>query len=342
MQLSTARPHNCHGLLLSSPIIPTRSEQRSTPLTILNKQYTGSSLRASNQHKIMKITKTLLLLLFCAFIGIVYADNGGEPSSIVRNDISMNNTERNTKKSSNHLRKMVRIETIINILDNFRRNRYLRKLSDNSGNFQLFTKSGKAASTKSDKATKSSKALGSKAKGQKEVEEDTSSLFSTCSDVQAKLDTCEATATAPHWLFVQIADMCTLYRDDDGVFYLESNKFHEDTEWFTDRPMQLEKTEPTAEWFANFNELFDDEKGMPNAALTIVDDDTSKDVVVSVFAEAYVKEGGSEGEVTYGYELKQSTEQESVLSLEDLMEGKESVTFDHCSMFVDEFPTANI
>ena len=30
------------------------------------------------------------------------------------------------------------------------------------------------------------------------------------------------------------------------------------------------------EWFSNFNEMFDDEKGMPNAALTIVDDDTSK------------------------------------------------------------------
>ena len=283
----------------------------------------------------MKIIKALLLLLFCAFIGIVNADNGGETSSIVRNDISMNHTERNTKATS--MSNMVRIETIVNILDNFRRNRYLRKLSDNSGNFQLFAKSGKgkAASTKSDKATKSSKALGSKAKGQK-VEEDSSSLFSTCSDVQAKLDTCEAAATTPHWLFVQMADMCTLYRDDDGVFYLESNKFHEDTEWFTDRPMQLEKTEPTSEWFANFNEMFDDEKGMPNAALTVVDDDTSKDVVVSVFAEAYVKEGESEGGVTYGYELKQSTEQESVLSLEDLlMEGEESVTFDHCSMFVD-------
>ena len=99
--------------------------------------------------------------------------------------------------------------------------------------------------TKSDKATKSSKALGSKAKGQK-VQDDSTSLFTTCSDVQAKLDTCEAAATAPSWLVVQMADMCTLYRDRDGVFYLESNKFHQDTEWFTDRPLQLEKTEPTA------------------------------------------------------------------------------------------------
>jgi len=131
-----------------------------------------------------------------------------------------------------------------------------------------------------------------------------------------------------------VADMCTLYLDDDGVFYLESDKFHKDTEQFTDRPLQLEKTEPTAEWFSNFNELFDDEKGMPNAALTIVDDDMSKDVVVSVFAEGYIKEGESEAPI-YGYKLEQSTEQAGVMSLESLMEGRNSVTFDHCSMFVD-------
>ena len=123
-----------------------------------------------------------------------------------------------------------------------------------------------------------------KAKGQK-VQDDSTSLFTTCSDVQAKLDTCEAAATAPSWLVVQMADMCTLYRDRDGVFYLESNKFHQDTEWFTDRPLQLEKTEPTADWFYNFNELFDDEKGMPNAALTINSDDTSQRMLLCLFLQ---------------------------------------------------------
>ena len=48
---------------------------------------------------------------------------------------------------------------------------------------------------------------------------------------------------------------------------------------------------------------------------------------------------------TYGYVLEQSSQQESVLeqssqqesvmSLEDMMGGKDSVTFDHCSMFID-------
>ena len=100
--------------------------------------------------------------------------------------------------------------------------------------------------------------------------------------------------------------------------------------------MQLEKTEATSDWFNNFNELFDDDKGMPNAALTIVDDDMSKDVVVSVFAEGYIKVKEEVGAVTmYGYKLEQSTDQESVVALESLMNGEDSVTFDHCSMFID-------
>jgi len=267
-------------------------------------------------------------LLHTTFVAVVCAaDDDGHGGS--RAAIS----NRETTSTSNHLGTF-RPETALNSIDTLRENRLLRKLADGN-NFHLFAKSGKAATTKSDKAAKSSKALGSKAKAQKIEDDSSSSLFTTCADVQAKLDTCEAAAAAPGWLFVQIADECTLFRDEDGVYRLESNKFHEDTEWFTDRPMQLEKTEPTAEWFANFNELFDDEKGMPNAALTIVDDDTSKDVVVSVFAEGYIKEGEESEVPTYGYKLEQSTEQESVMSLEDMMEGEDSVVFDHCSMFIE-------
>ena len=75
---------------------------------------------------------------------------------------------------------------------------------------------------------------------------------------------------------------------------------------------------------------------MLNAALTIVEDNTSKDVVVSVFAEGYVEKGESDSGMTYGYKLEQSTEQKSVVSLEEMMGGKDSVTFDHCSiLFID-------
>ena len=133
-----------------------------------------------------------------------------------------------------------------------------------------------------------------------------------------------------------MADECTLHRDEFGVYHLESSKFHSDTEMFADRPFKLEYTMPTTDWFSNFNKLFDDGKGMPNAALTIVDDDESKDVVVSVFAEAYTEKGlFDEGVQTYGYKLEQYTSQANVVALEELMDGKDSVVFDHCSMFIE-------
>eukprot|EP00985_Skeletonema_marinoi_P001139 scaffold459_cov78-Skeletonema_marinoi.AAC.9 len=101
-----------------------------------------------------------------------------------------------------------------------------------------------------------------------------------------------------------------------GEYHIESIKFHKNTEWFTDRPFQFEATQPTSEWFNNFTELFDDEK------------------------EGYIKDtegegAGGEGQ-TYGYRLEQSTSQESVMSLEALMDGEDSVTLDHCSMFIDQ------
>ena len=198
---------------------------------------------------------------------------------------------------------------------------------------QPFTKSGKTKSdkstgteTKSDKSNTGSTKSHKKVDGAKTSKADSGDT--SCAAIQTKLDACEAAATAPEWLFVQMADECTLLKEE-GTYLLESSNFHGDTELFTDRPFQYEKTLSTDEWFNKFDDTFDDEKGMPNAALTIVEDDTSKGVVVSVFAEAYKKGDG------YGYKLEQSNEQESVMSLDDLMDGNDSVTFDHCSMFID-------
>jgi len=266
-----------------------------------------------------------LLIFAIAIVSVCGADNSNSAAAGVSKKRAV----------SNHLLS-IRHETFANAIDTLRAGAR-RKLA---AGYQLFSKSSKKADGKSGKAdssTKSDKAKSAKAYSKAQKEANDSALFTSCADVQAELDAYKAAATAPHWLFVQMADMCTLYLKD-GVYHLESSNFHKDTEWFTDRPMQLEKTEATSDWFNNFNELFDDEKGMPNAALTIVDDDMSKDVVVSVFAEGYVKEGeGDEGEVTtYGYKLEQSTDQESVMALASLMEdGEDSVTFDHCSMFID-------
>eukprot|EP00984_Skeletonema_dohrnii_P026817 scaffold16240_cov116-Skeletonema_dohrnii-CCMP3373.AAC.1 len=128
---------------------------------------------------------------------------------------------------------------------------------------------------------------------------------SSSSSCQAKLDTCQAAAAAPKWLFVQMADMCTLYRNEDGEYHIESSKFHKNTEGFTDRPFQLE-------------------------------------ALNQHLSEGYIKDmegegAGGEGQ-TYGYKLEQSTSQESVMSLEALMDGEDSVTLDHCSMFIDGSP----
>ena len=39
--------------------------------------------------------------------------------------------------------------------------------------------------------------------------------------------------------------------------------------------------------------------------------------------------------------MKQYPEQAAVLSLEELLDGKNSVTFDHCSILIDEFLSNN-
>eukprot|EP00985_Skeletonema_marinoi_P020141 scaffold11810_cov104-Skeletonema_marinoi.AAC.1 len=191
--------------------------------------------------------------------------------------VEISSPKKKTSSMSSHLPNF-RHESVVNIIHVLSENRERRLRPDDAV----------GVSAKSAKTTNKSKSA---------------KVSSSSSSCQAKLDTCQATAAAPKWLFVQMADMCTLYRNVDGEYHIESSKFHKNTEWFTDRPFQLEATQPTSEWFKNFTELFDDEK------------------------EGYIKdmegEGGGEGQ-TYGYKLEQSTSQESVMSLEALMDGEDS------------------
>ena len=87
--------------------------------------------------------------------------------------------------------------------------------------------------------------------------------------------------TTPKFLAVQMADDVTLTRGEKvgniQYYYVESSNFLMDTELFSDRPMQLENSTSTDEWFNNFEEIFNDGLGAPNAALTIVDNDMSQD-----------------------------------------------------------------
>lgn len=125
--------------------------------------------------------------------------------------------------------------------------------------------------------------------------------------------------TTPSYLFVQMSEKCIL-ENAGGTPVLKALKedFLDVTEAFTDRPIRHEFTNTTADFFSAFNEYFDDGgengKGWPNA-----------------FVGSYVDLD------YYGYELKQYPDQAAFTSIEDLLEGEDSVTFDHCSFFIDSW-----
>ena len=144
----------------------------------------------------------------------------------------------------------------------------------------------------------------------------------------------------PTALFVQMADQCTFQTTASGNTILKSRHFHGDTVVFSDRPFTYEKEMATETFFDNFDDAFnDDNGGKPNAAITLVQNGESQDVVVSVFVKAVVKRGDDPdgGKPTYVYKLEQSDDQASVKSLSDVMGGKDKVTYDHCSIFVDNY-----
>eukprot|EP00985_Skeletonema_marinoi_P018364 scaffold10238_cov142-Skeletonema_marinoi.AAC.6 len=110
-------------------------------------------------------------------------------------DLVKISSRKKTNPSSSHLLK-IRHETVVNTMHVISGNRGRRLRPDADAAVGVSTKSAKTTS-KSAKASSSS--------------------------CQAKLDTCQAAAAAPKWLFVQIADMCTLYRNEDGEYHIESS-----------------------------------------------------------------------------------------------------------------------
>ena len=157
-----------------------------------------------------------------------------------------------------------------------------------------------------------------------------------------EIDTCNAELAvyiakdnSPEYLYGQQADECKIIRKEDGRMFIESSMFLEQTEEFSDRPFQYENTIPTSSWFrSRFNNIFEDSKdGWPNAAISLVDDDESKGIVVSALVNGYVI--NQDDIVIYGYELDQSEDQASVMSLQELLGDKDERIFDHCSFFID-------
>ena len=142
----------------------------------------------------------------------------------------------------------------------------------------------------------------------------------------------------PSYLFVQMADDCIFQITDNGNTVLKSQNFHGDTVIFSDRPFEYAETASTEFFFENFDDAFnDDNGGKPNAAITLVTNDESKDIVVSVFVKAVVKHKDSPDGPTYVYKLEQSDEQAAVKSLSEVMGDKDKITYDHCSIFIDSY-----
>ena len=157
-------------------------------------------------------------------------------------------------------------------------------------------------------------------------------------EAEENLATCEEKEEEPSYLFVQMADECIFQTTDSGNTILKSRHFHGDTVMFSDRPFTYEKDIATESFFDNFDDAFNaDNGGKPNAAITLVQNDESKDVVVSVFVKAIVKHREDPDGPTYVFKLEQSDDQASAMSLSNIMGGKHKMTYDHCSIFVDDW-----
>ena len=154
-----------------------------------------------------------------------------------------------------------------------------------------------------------------------------------------ELDQCmhdleEAKKPVQSFLFVQMADVCVFELGEDGSVSFYSNSFLEDTEQFSNKPFRLESTVPTHEFFGKFDSTYFPAGDKPNSAITLVDEEESEGLVVSVFASAF-NSTDEEGNTVYGYKLTQSKEQEGVKSLNDIMDGKGVKEYAHCSVFID-------
>ena len=175
------------------------------------------------------------------------------------------------------------------------------------------------------------------------IQEDGGTCEAALAESEKNLAACQASGAEeeglePSYLFVQMADQCIFQTTDSGNLVLKSRHFHGDTVIFSDRPFTYENDIATTSFFDDFDDAFNaDNGGKPNAAITLVQNDESKDVVVSVFVKAVVKHRDDPDGPTYVYKLEQSDEQASVASLSDIMGGEDKMTYDHCSIFIDGF-----
>jgi len=136
------------------------------------------------------------------------------------------------------------------------------------------------------------------------------------------------------WLMIMMATECHLTRDN-GKYYLSSAQVSPETWIFTDRPFDYAGSVTTKFFFENFDTIFNDGLGLPNAALTFshAEDDRFDGPLVAVMVERIYEAPGTG---LAGFELKQSSEQEKVLPIDTLFDmGGDEEIFSDCSFFID-------
>jgi len=161
-----------------------------------------------------------------------------------------------------------------------------------------------------------------------------------------KLKQCEDDATkpvvepSPEFLFIQTGKECRIERkltgstDDTSTSYKLISDVGDDTFRFQDRPGRLEDIQPTVEFVANFNKIF--ETSNPNVGVTLVSEDSETftgPIVVIASNPTFTTTDNS----TVSYEIDQSPNQNGVISIESIFEetNENSVSFKDCSLFID-------
>ena len=150
----------------------------------------------------------------------------------------------------------------------------------------------------------------------------------------------DAASSGPGDLFVQMAKSCKLRRKESKSkgttkYVWSSFDIDDDTYRFSDRPLRSAGILPTSGFFRDFDDTFDQSSGgRPNGAITFRHSDTKafEGPLVSIFVDAVFDDEESGRKV---YQLSQSEEQASIVSLDEFFGEDDTVVFDTCSVFLD-------
>lgn len=163
-------------------------------------------------------------------------------------------------------------------------------------------------------------------------------------ECEASLQETQATLNAPSFLFIQMAQSCTLEMTA-GRYYLKSSDMDIDTYMFSDKPFRYASTLPTSYFVGYlFDEIFADEK--PNAGFTFnvynnQSEASFEGPLISIVLKSQEISLQDDKTTMVVYELAQSAEQVKATPLSAFFpvidpDGSASLTYELCSIFIDD------